>query len=911
MKQGGYLVLYRMKLVDIELSCLRTTIEDLDGYLALKALVRLHGTPIGYVQMPVIGGRCTATAIRKAIMEQHSWPIIRHLLCDLLAAPPRPGGLRIADVLEVSHPVCSETLPLVTVAVCTRDHPADLAFCLDALNRLDYPNLDILVVDNAPSSDGTEHLVRTIYPNVRYIREPRPGLNWARNRAIIEARGEIVAYTDDDVVVDPGWVSALASIFAENPGVMAVTGLVVPYELETEAQMFFEWYGGFGRGFERKWYWVDLEGSWRWPYHGTGQFGTGANMAYRRSLFDRIGYFDPALDVGTVTNGGGDLEMFFRVLKEGYTLVYEPSAIVRHRHRRDYVQLRTQIANNGIGLYSYFVRSALAYPDERSVFIRFGLWWLWWWNIRRLLISFVRPLRLPRDLILVELWGSFIGLGRYQKARRAAAQIEATFGSVAQAAPPEKPALRRTSSKGQGAVAVRTIDLSQPWSGLTDVADYMSVRIFVMWADRPLGSVEIVNCCQPISAARLREAIIDHLGLKLLEPDRHQGSLWADTLAALHQHYLPAEHEAVAAAPAGLPADVSVSVVLATRDRPDDLRHCLRCLVAQESPRQIEIIVVDNNPASGLTPPVVTEFPGVVLVREPRKGLSYARNAGIVASKGDIVIATDDDVTMPPGWLEKLVAPFSRADVMIVTGNVLPPELATPAQRLFERYGGLGRGFDRFEVGRDWFESFRRRAVPTWELGATANAAFRATIFSDPRIGLLDEALGVGTPTGCSEDTYLFYKVLKAGHTLMYEPAAYVWHKHRRDMPALRRQLYSYSKGHVAYHLTTLLRDHDLRALMYLAVLLPRGYIGRVKEWLRGRSDYALSLILLEIAGNLVGPWALWRSRRRAKREGRSQPYIPVAQRHKYPGLSHSLMKFEKPERSLSGQRVEIAAEEA
>jgi hypothetical protein len=148
----------------------------------------------------------------------------------------------------------------------------------------------------------------------------------------------------------------------------------------------------------------------------------------------------------------------------------------------------------------------------------------------------------------------------------------------------------------------------------------------------------------------------------------------------------------------------------------------------------------------------------------------------------------------------------------------------------------------------------------------------------------MDEALGVGTPTGCSEDTYLFYRVLKAGHTILYQPAAYVWHKHRRDMRALRRQIYGYSKGHVAYHLTTLLRDHDLRALMRLSIHLPRWHIKQVlrqiKSRLRGkRMDYPLSLTLLEIAGNLAGPWALWRSRRRVKREGRSQPYVPVLQR--------------------------------
>lgn len=216
---------------------------------------------------------------------------------------------------------------------------------------------------------------------------------------------------------------------------------------------------------------------------------------------------------------------------------------------------------------------------------------------------------------------------------------------------------------------------------------------------------------------------------------------------------------------------------------------------------------------------------------------------------------------------------------MAVTGNVLPFELETEAQRLFEEYGGLGRGFEPFEANRDWFGSFRFRAVPTWKLGATANAAFRATVFKHPEIGMMDEALGVGTPTGCSEDTYLFYKILKAGYAISYAPEAYVWHKHRREMAALRRQLYGYSKGHVAYHLTTLIRDRDLRAIFRLAVGLPKAHIWRIRRRLRGKSIYPLSLIIIEIVGNLAGPFALWRSRLRVKREGKSEPYIPVSQR--------------------------------
>jgi len=313
-----------------------------------------------------------------------------------------------------------------------------------------------------------------------------------------------------------------------------------------------------------------------------------------------------------------------------------------------------------------------------------------------------------------------------------------------------------------------------------------------------------------------------------------------------------------------------ISVVVATLDRPDDLRECLCCLAAQASPRPVEIIVVDNNPDSGLTPPVVAEFPGVTLVDERRKGLAYARNRGFIASRGEIVVATDDDVRMPPDWLEKLLAPFARPDVMVVTGNVLPLELETAAQRLFEAYGGLGRGARRRVVGKDWFDQCRA-AVPTWTLGATANAAFRSSIFSHPRIGLMDEALGPGMPSGVGEDTYLFYKVLKAGYTIVYEPAAWVWHKHRRDLPAMRRQIFNYSKGHVAYHLTTLLRDGDWRAVINLAILLPGTHVRRALRRLLGRGDYPLSLILLEAAGNLAGPWALWRSRRRVRREGKSE----------------------------------------
>jgi GT2 family glycosyltransferase len=313
-------------------------------------------------------------------------------------------------------------------------------------------------------------------------------------------------------------------------------------------------------------------------------------------------------------------------------------------------------------------------------------------------------------------------------------------------------------------------------------------------------------------------------------------------------------------------APLTVSVVVATRDRPHDLRSCLASLVAQQTTRQVEIVVVDNAPASGATRAVVADFPTVTTYDETRPGLSYARNAGVRRASGDVVVMTDDDVVAPPTWLERLTAPFADERVGAVTGNVLPRELETAAQQAFERYGGLGRGYERRRVEPSWLDALSPRTPPTWELGATANAAFRRALFFDPRVGLLDEALGAGTPAGCSEDTDLFYRILRAGWAMVYEPGAYVWHTHRRDARALEQQIYSYSKGHVAYHLTTLLRYRELRALYHLGVTLPKWHARNLAATLLGRRDYPLRLTMLEIAGNLAGPWALVRSRRRARR---------------------------------------------
>jgi O-antigen biosynthesis protein len=292
----------------------------------------------------------------------------------------------------------------------------------------------------------------------------------------------------------------------------------------------------------------------------------------------------------------------------------------------------------------------------------------------------------------------------------------------------------------------------------------------------------------------------------------------------------------------------------------------LSSLIAQESTRSREIIVVDNNSDLTSTPNVVSEFPGIVIIHEPRRGASFARNAGIKASSGDICVFIDDDIVAPPFWLERLIAPMARYEIQAVTGNVLPYELTSPGAKLFEGYadGGFERGFVRWMADPAWFKSHRIGAAKTWLLGGSGNAAIRRSALESA--AMFKEFLGAGMPSGGSEDSYLFYKIIKAGWTVAYEPTAYTWHKHRTEFNAVRRQLFNYSKGFVSYHLTTLFCNGDLRSFPSL-VHLPWWHLKRITLRLAGRSAHPVRLVLCEAWGHLIAPFALIRSIRLARQQ--------------------------------------------
>lgn len=280
--------------VVIELSRPLETLTGLTQVSQIQGFVRLHGTPIGEIFLPVQQGSCSARSIAQAIFPHYSWAVCRELVRRRLACPEL-SSWRIADLIDL--PPAPVALPSATVVFCIEGQsavdPAHLSASLAALNQLRYPNLQCWVVEAQPQSDRWQQQIQTHYPNLRYGAVDQPGLhaarNWVINGAIKGAltqtqpeitqpeitQPEIIAFTDARGIVDRDWLIQIGRAFAEHPEIDALTGLVLTAGIETATQRQFEAAYSLGRGSERRWYRLDPTQPIAWPMLGTMQVGSG------------------------------------------------------------------------------------------------------------------------------------------------------------------------------------------------------------------------------------------------------------------------------------------------------------------------------------------------------------------------------------------------------------------------------------------------------------------------------------------------------------------------------------------------------------------------------------------------------------------------------------------------------------
>lgn len=398
-------------------------------YSSARSLVRLHGRPLGILDLELVNEGLDRASYTSAIASALGPAVAAHLHEDgLTDQQPVPDGIVSADGVPAcvaSRRRFLERAPDVAVIIPTRERPDRLRACIDSIFESGYPStrLEVLVVDNAPATSATLDLVRGHYGNderVRYVREDNPGSASARNQGLTMVESDLVAFTDDDVVVDEHWLTKLAQGYDRHTEASCVNGLLLPYELETQAQVWFEQYGGFSRGFERRLYDLDENrvDAPLYPY-AAGIYGTGNNMSFRREALREIGDFDPALGNGTPALGGVDSEVLLRTILRGHTIVYEPAALVWHLHRADYEGLKRQVYSYGVGLSAYMLKTLLAHPSFASDFfrrlprgVRFAL-------DPRSDKNENKQADYPRELTKLELRGMLYGPLAYVRSRRA------------------------------------------------------------------------------------------------------------------------------------------------------------------------------------------------------------------------------------------------------------------------------------------------------------------------------------------------------------------------------------------------------------------------------------------------------------------------------------------------------------
>lgn len=440
------------RLVDIDIAQPLPTLQrtpDFDGTFAIvwRDRLPLCTLDIQNGELPLPPSGLLQSILQRAVPAMAS----RLFREDFAGHPPRSPGkphnrnspdlsaiLDASDLLErLDRGLEQEARgegPTVSLIICTRDRPKQLATCLRAVDALRPPPEDIIVVNNSPSDKATEAVVRE-FPNVRYLLEPKPGLSAARNAGIAVASSELIAFTDDDVQVTENWISWIKQAFAD-PGLMAMSGLMIPNELETEAQVAFQL--RLTRGIPLPYRPLTFDAvffeDWRSRGVPCWLIGAGANMAFRRQVFDSVGLFDERLGAGAA-GCSEDSEMWYRILSRGHSCRYDPACVVRHSHRRTLEEARRQAFLYMRGHVTALVVQAIEHGhlgNLNRLFVK-----LPWYYLREGLGIFWHGFDINARLTLWEMMGVPAGLcyaaaHLWRPKHRAIDRIRADLGTTAQ-----------------------------------------------------------------------------------------------------------------------------------------------------------------------------------------------------------------------------------------------------------------------------------------------------------------------------------------------------------------------------------------------------------------------------------------------------------------------------------------------
>ncbi len=319
-----------MQVVDVELAgplALSLSPERLAPRATpARLIVRLHGHPLGMID--VMPAELDAARVSATIWAQLKVPIQRHLDSwhrRKIDALPE-GGIGAADAALCSwRAAIRHAIPEATIVINSCAASDRLARAVTSALGQDYPNPRIIVVDNRPGTSGIDSFLRARFgeeTRLGLVAAPIAGLGRARNAGLLASTTAIVAFTDDDVVLDRAWLGWLVAGFDAGEHVGCVTGLIVPL------------------------------------------------AAFQRDVLLGIGGFDPHLGIGTPAVGGEDIDVYTRMVIAGHTIVYQPASVLRHLHRREMGSVDRQIRGYGAGLTAMLTKHLLTDRATRRAVIR-------------------------------------------------------------------------------------------------------------------------------------------------------------------------------------------------------------------------------------------------------------------------------------------------------------------------------------------------------------------------------------------------------------------------------------------------------------------------------------------------------------------------------------------------------------
>lgn len=373
------------------------------------------------------------------------------------------------------------------------------------------------------------------------------------------------------------------------------------------------------------------------------------------------------------------------------------------------------------------------------------------------------------------------------------------------------------------------------------------------WKNIPLSHLWLNNAIS-IAPITLRQKVGDVIQKTINHyaslPEKDNQAAWKKYFLINDQEKLTLELHNIIPLQIGTPSvHEKLSIVICSRNRPEELDKCVKSLMDSQD-QDFELIVVDNASDDDRTEQIIKKYPSVKYVKEPRKGLSIARNTGIRHATHDIIAYTDDDVIVEPNWTRIIKTTFQDPLTMAVTGLVIPISLQEKAQYLFEKNSGFNRGYLATVFDKEYFARYLDIGVPVWNIGAGANMAFRRKIFD--HIGWFDERLGAGA-SGCSEDSEFWYRILAQGWNCNYYPQLFVYHLHRNSEDSLKNQMFSYMRGHVSALLVQYKNHHHKGNLRRLYYKLPVYYFKRICSDILHLRLNTLKGTLNEVYGCLSG----------------------------------------------------------